>query len=260
MARPQFPRSVRAVRQHRVQRLRAGRHRQRGSMLPKWHSMQLTASREQPALPHPGPGRPRGLGRPPGPGHKPRRVPWRASGCPGLERAIPIPRDIDAHLAAAFGQHRLGPGAVTDVSGLVTSQLVPVRAQVLVQRRFQHCLGELLEQPSGPRPGMGRMPAVLECQGSASGVRERLAFPAGRLGAWCDVRAERSAGTGVREPPLAVARDGGGGAGPARRSAWRAAGGDRGCRQGRGSGGAPMVRTTCPAGGPSPVSPGGLAR
>ena len=53
-----------------------------------------------------------------------------------------------------------------------------------------------------------------------------------RVGAWCGVRAERAAGAGGREPPVAVAGDGGGGAGPACRPPWRAAGGNRGCRQG----------------------------
>ena len=68
-----------------------------------------------------------------------------------LEGPVPVPRDLDTDLAGGLGQHRLGPGAIAHVPGLIASQAVLVMTemlgQLLVQRRFQHRLGQLLQQP-----------------------------------------------------------------------------------------------------------------
>src|SRR4051812_22834038 len=68
-----------------------------------------------------------------------------------LEAAVPVPRHLDLHLPGGFGQHRLRPGPVADVGGLPVLRssvllMLQVLAHLLVQRRLQHRLGELLEQ------------------------------------------------------------------------------------------------------------------
>ena len=95
----------------------------------------------------------------------PRQPPLPLADDLRLERAIAVPRHPDRHLAAALGQHRLSPGAVTHIPGLAGRRAVLVMAQVLgqllVQRRLQHRLGQLLEQPiragqrQAPLPGPG---------------------------------------------------------------------------------------------------------
>jgi hypothetical protein len=67
--------------------------------------------------------------------------------------------DLELDLPSGVGEHRLGPGPVTHVGGVPvaggTVLLMPqVLGHLLVQRRLQHVLGELLEQPV--RPGQGQ--------------------------------------------------------------------------------------------------------
>jgi len=68
-----------------------------------------------------------------------------------LERARPVPGHLDANRAAALGQHRLGPGAVAHVAGLVARlgmlAMTEVPGHLLTDSRFQDRLGQLLEQP-----------------------------------------------------------------------------------------------------------------
>jgi len=66
-----------------------------------------------------------------------------------LKRAIPVPWNLDGHLARRLGQHRLGPGAIAHVPRrrLAVLVMAQVLGQLLVQRRLQHRLGQLLEQP-----------------------------------------------------------------------------------------------------------------
>jgi hypothetical protein len=68
-----------------------------------------------------------------------------------LERAMPVARHLDRYLPAGLGQHRLGPGPVPHVPRLVTGRAVLVMTEMpghlLIQRRLQHRLGQLLQQP-----------------------------------------------------------------------------------------------------------------
>ena len=101
---------------------------------------------------------------------------------PRLERARPVPGHFDGHLAAGLGQHRLGPGPVPHVPGLVTSRAVLVMTemlgQLLIQRRLQHHLGQLLQQPlrTGQRHPPSRTRATSSSASFCSGVGSSLSF------------------------------------------------------------------------------------
>ncbi len=68
-----------------------------------------------------------------------------------LERAVPVAGHLDRYLPAALGQHRLGPGPVPHVPRIITGRAVLVMTEMLghllIQRRLQHRLGQLPEQP-----------------------------------------------------------------------------------------------------------------
>jgi hypothetical protein len=80
-----------------------------------------------------------------------------------FEGALAVPGDLELDLPGRMGQYRLRPGPVPHVGRVpVSDRTVLLMAQVLghllVQRRLQHVLGELLEQPI--RPGQ-RQPLLL---------------------------------------------------------------------------------------------------
>jgi hypothetical protein len=70
-----------------------------------------------------------------------------------LERPRPVPRHIDLHVTAAVRQHLFGTGPVADVpaaralAGRVVLLITQVLGDLLVQRRLDHGLGQLLQQP-----------------------------------------------------------------------------------------------------------------
>ena len=79
-----------------------------------------------------------------------------------LERPVPVPGHLHLDLAGALGQHRLGPGPVTDVPRVrvrTAVLLMPqVLGQLLVQRCFQHRLSQLLEQTVRPGQRQALLP------------------------------------------------------------------------------------------------------
>jgi hypothetical protein len=71
-----------------------------------------------------------------------------------LESAGPVPGHLHAHFTGSLGQHRLGPGAVTDIPwAALGRRVVLVVAQVLghllLERGLQHGGGDRLQQPVG---------------------------------------------------------------------------------------------------------------
>jgi len=77
----------------------------------------------------------------------------------GFEGAFPVAGHLQRDLTTGVGQHRLGPRSVADVgrvpgTGCPVLFMPQVLSHLLVQRRLQHRLGELLEQPV--RPGQGQ--------------------------------------------------------------------------------------------------------
>ena len=83
-----------------------------------------------------------------------------------LESPSPVAGNIDADFTYRIGDNRLGAGAVAHIRGLAPRVslvlLIPqVLGDLLVQCRFQHILGEQLQQPiragqlQAPPPGLG---------------------------------------------------------------------------------------------------------
>ena len=69
-----------------------------------------------------------------------------------LERAVPVPGHVQLDVAGGMGQDRLGPGPVTDIGRLpalggMVLGMTQMLGHLLVQRRLQHAIGELLQQP-----------------------------------------------------------------------------------------------------------------
>jgi len=66
-------------------------------------------------------------------------------------RAMPVAGHLDRYLPAGLGQHCLGPGPVPHVPRIITGRAVLVMTEMLghllIQRRLQHRLGQLLQQP-----------------------------------------------------------------------------------------------------------------
>lgn len=74
------------------------------------------------------------------------------------EGSVTIPGNIDLDLPGRLGQHRLGTGSITDIGRSPINRslifLVPkMLGHLLIERCFQHILGELLQQPIRPRQG-----------------------------------------------------------------------------------------------------------
>ncbi|SIH57308.1 Uncharacterised protein [Mycobacteroides abscessus subsp. abscessus] len=70
-----------------------------------------------------------------------------------LEGRCPIPGHVDLDRAGGVGQHRLGSGAIANVAsprlGRVVFLVAEVLGHLLVKSRFEHCLGQLFDQPVG---------------------------------------------------------------------------------------------------------------
>lgn len=71
-----------------------------------------------------------------------------------LEGRCPIPGHLDLDRAGGVGQHGLGAGAVANVArpclGRVVFLIAEVLGHLLIERGFEHRLGQLFEQPVGP--------------------------------------------------------------------------------------------------------------
>jgi hypothetical protein len=74
---------------------------------------------------------------------------WRFLTICGLERTSPVPGHVDADLAGALGQHRVGSGAITHVPRRLA---VPFMPQVLGQPLVQRQLIRRSAVACGPRP------------------------------------------------------------------------------------------------------------
>jgi len=94
-----------------------------------------------------------------------------------LETAITIAGHVNRY-RADLGQHRLTTGAVTTVATIAAGRIVLVVAQVVgdltLQRRLQHPLGQLLQQPTltgqlqSASPNAVQLGGLVVCQGSLS--------------------------------------------------------------------------------------------